>query len=188
MKRTSMKCLIIVCLLSPLPCLAQGMIVTNPTADVKLAESILLAEEQAMRLNDQMELLEKAQEQIEKVNNTIRQVDLIKQIVQDQQEIIGSINRSFNNLQDSEQFSPQELSNILQTFTRLITQSEQHFALITDILKDGVFQMNDSERLQILMDLESKLKEIKGDHRILKDKYERIAQKRALIKALKKKN
>ncbi|MEM8896924.1 MAG: hypothetical protein AAGC85_02420 [Bacteroidota bacterium] len=160
------------------------MVVSNPTADIKLAESVIIAEEQAQRLNEQMELLKNAQETLEKVNESLQQVDLIRQIITDQKNIISGINQAYQELQSTEQFSLQELSNILQTFIGLILRCEQQFALITDVLKDGVFQMNDSERLGLLMTLDGELTEIQGDSRLFQNKYSRIAQKRALVKAL----
>lgn len=65
-------------------------------------------------------------------------------------------------------------------FSKAMISSNSILKVANDLLKGGIFKMNDAERLTLLKESKQELNEALVDTHIARQKYLRIAERRAL--------
>lgn len=155
-------------------------VVTDPTTHANIVQNTAEAARQTQALKEQIELFKEAKKVYEKVSNSIKQLDLIEDIISDQQYVIQRVDKSYQYLKNSGLFTPGELSTILVNFSKFITTSERTLSTANSAIKDGFFKMNDAERIKLLQDLSTRVNGVVADVNDLDNKYRRVAEKRAL--------
>lgn len=118
------------------------MVVTDVGATAKLAEQVTTSTKSLKQLQGTYELMQKANEKVQQVNGFVQQAGHFQNIINKQKEAI----RSANQLLKIAKARNMNLSGVTQNL-QMISGS---IKTVQALLKNGVFNMNDSERLDRL--------------------------------------
>lgn len=118
------------------------MVVTDVGATAKLAEQVTTSTKSLKQLQGTYELMQKANEKVQQVNGFVQQAGHFQNIINKQKEAI----RSANQLLKIAKARNMNLSGVTQNL-QMISGS---IKTVQALLKNGVFNMNDSERLERL--------------------------------------
>lgn len=118
------------------------MAVTDPGATAQLAQQVSVSSKNLMQLQNTYKLMEKANDQIQKVNGFVQQAGHFQNIINKQREAIRSANQLLK-------IAKQRKLNLTGT-TQNLQMISGSIKTVQALLKNGVFNMNDSERLDRL--------------------------------------
>ena len=155
--------------------------VTDPVSHARITEVIITSKNTLEQAKKTVSALEKTRQIITKVSNTVKQLELVTRTAHSQQVTIQRAEDAISFVKKSGQFSPAEINMIVYNFTNVITATNRTIALITSITQDGFFKMNDSERLQLLLDMNRRVSAGLHDVNRMFDNYNKIAGKRNMF-------
>ena len=158
-----------------------GAVVTDPGAYAHLVENVKASLESVNALKKQTEILNETREALSKVSQTIRDFQIIDNIINNQTYIFSQTKTSINKFQKSNLFSPDELSTVVVNFTSIINQSGENLKLANQLLKDNGLKMSDAERLKLLMEMNANSNSSKNKFVYLDQKYDRLMQKKVFV-------
>lgn len=156
-------------------------VVHDPTTHAHLITTIEKANETVDNVKKQLKILEEAKEALSKVNNVIKQLQYIDQILEDQKKAIKTFDDCYKYIVKSDVFSPKEINIIIRKFTRALDKTEKTVSLATSIGSDGIFKMNDKERIEVLRNLSTEIREMNAEISELDRRYRQIADERVLV-------
>ena len=118
------------------------MAVTDVGATAQLAQSVSTATKSLSQLNNTYKVIKEANDKIQKVNNYVEQANYLQNIINKQKQAINNANQILK-LAKTRKLN---LSGVNQNLN-MISGSVQ---TVQALLKNGLFNMNDSERLERL--------------------------------------
>ncbi len=137
---------------------AQGMPVYDNTNFISLAKSLIESAKQTSQLLKTVEFMKKQKENIEKVNNVIKQLKAVRELARNNQRLFNIVQGDLREILNSPFIKPDEVTRISDSFNAIIENSLESLDFIDQILSSDSLKMTDGQRAEILKakELESK--------------------------------
>ncbi|MDN3664075.1 conjugal transfer protein [Algibacter miyuki] len=129
---------------------AQGMPVYDNTNFISLAKSLIESAKQTSQLLKTVQFLKTQKDNIEKVNNVIRQLNAIKEMAKNNQILFNVVRDDLRDILNSPYIKPEEVNRISESFNAIIENSLDSMNFIDQILSSDFLKMTDAERAGIL--------------------------------------
>jgi len=139
---------------------AQGMPVYDNTNFISLAKSLVESAKQTSQLLKTVEFLKTQKDNIEKVNNVIRQLNAIKEMASNNQILFNVVRDDLREILNSPYIKPDEVTRISDSFNDIIESSLDSMNFIEQILSSNFLKMTDAERAGILKQKEMESNEM----------------------------
>jgi len=149
---------------------------TNATLLKQIAQSVKTVEQTAKTVS----LLKETKEMYDNINSAFQTLDYISDMSRTTTQILENSGKFLQDIQQTNMFSNSEMSTISLRFSKSMASSNTIMKVANDLLKGGIFKMNDAERLTLLKESKKELNEALVDTRITHEKYLRIAERRSL--------
>ncbi|WP_418603564.1 conjugal transfer protein [Hwangdonia sp.] len=140
---------------------AQGMPVYDNTNFISLAKSLVESAKQTSQLLKTVQFLKTQKDNIEKVNNVIKQLKAIKEMAKNNQTLFNVVRDDLREILNSPYIKPEEVNRISDSFNGIIESSLESMNFIEQILSNNFLKMTDAERAGIL-----KQKEIESNEMV----------------------
>ncbi len=139
---------------------AQGMPVYDNTNFISLIKQLLESGKQTSNLIKTVKFLKTQKENLEKVNDVIKQLKAVQEINRDNQRLIDIVNEDLRDILNSPFIKPEEITRISDSFNAIIDTSLDNLDFIDQILSSDYMKMSDAERASILKAKEVQTKEM----------------------------
>ncbi len=139
---------------------AQGMPVYDNTNFISLAKSLIESAKQTSQLLKTVEFLKTQKDNIEKVNNVIRQLKAVRELSQNNQKLFNVVRNDLRDILNSPYIKPEEVTRISDSFNSIIESSLEDLDFIEQILSNDFLKMTDAERADVLTKKEEVSKEM----------------------------
>jgi hypothetical protein len=161
----------------------QASVVTDPGSYTYLAEQAAQAGETVAQVKKQVDILQEARDAVQKISNTLRDIIVIDDIINNQTYAVKYAQDSYRRFEQSGNFTPAELAQILISFTAVLTVTANNIKLANAVVKDGFLKMNDAERLKALQGVLSDTRTAANDIILMEWRFNVIQQRKILGKA-----
>ncbi|MGV8946508.1 MAG: conjugal transfer protein [Lutibacter sp.] len=138
----------------------QGMPVYDNTNFISLAKSLIESAKQTSQLLKTVEFLKTQKENIEKVNNVVKQLKAVRELTQNNQRLFDIVRNDLRTILNSPYIKPEEITRISNSFNAIVESSLEDLDYISQILSSYSLKMTDAERAEILKEKELKSKEM----------------------------
>ena len=137
---------------------SQGMPVYDNTNFIGLAKSLIESAKQTSELLKTVQFLKEQKENLEKVNNVVRQLKAVRELARNNQILFDVVQIDVRNILNSPYIQPSEVERISDSFNYVIENALESLDFVDQILSNDFLKMTDSERALILKqkELESK--------------------------------
>ena len=174
--------LLVSCLLFQLQIFSQvPSVVHDPTANKSLVAQLAQGAEQLENGMTQIKLLEDSMEVLNKINSALDTVNYLTDIAVIYRNIIENVANHLREVQSTNQFSSNEMTKITGAFRRFLSLSSSIFTVAENLMTEGIFKMNDSERLTLLKECKRDARMVLSNERMLHEKYMNVANILSLI-------
>lgn len=175
--KTSIKLItltIILTILMPTGVACQGMPVYDNTNFISLAKSLVESAKQTTQLLKTVEFLKEQKDNLEKVNNVIKQLKAVKELTKNHQILFDMVRSDLRAILNSPYIKPEEINRISDSFNSIIEQSLDDLDFISQILSSDAMKMSDAERAAFLKDKETQSKEMVAEIQQKTRRYQEI--------------
>lgn len=152
----------------------QGMPVYDNTNFISLAKSLIESAKQTSQLLKTVEFLKKQKENIERVNNVLKQIKAVKKLVRNNKILLKTVQGDLKQILRSAYIKPEEIARISDSFNVIIENSLDDLDFINKILTSDYLKMSDAERAQVLRERELQSKEMVAEIRLKTKRYQDI--------------
>jgi hypothetical protein len=152
----------------------QGMPVYDNTNFISLAKSLIESAKQTSQLLKTVEFLKKQKENIERVNNVLKQIKAVKELAKNNKILLKTVQGDLKKILHSPYIKPEEVTRISDSFNSIIENSLDDLDFINKILTSDYFKMSDAERAQVLRERELQSKEMVVEIRLKTKRYQDI--------------
>ena len=159
MSKTKISVLVISLLFS-MNITAQGMPVYDNTNFISMAKSLLESAKQTSELLKTVEFLKQQKENIEKVNNVVKQLKAVRELARNNQILFNMVRNDLREVLNSPYIKPNEIARISDTFNSIMENSLESLDFVDQILSSDFLKMTDAERTKILKEKETESKEM----------------------------
>ncbi|PQV51464.1 hypothetical protein CLV33_101387 [Jejuia pallidilutea] len=139
---------------------AQGMPVYDNTNFIGLAKSLVESAKQTSQLLKTVQFLKTQKDNIEKVNNAIRQLKAVKELAKNNQTLFNIVRDDLREILNSPYIKADEVNRISNSFNSIIENSIDSMNFIEQILSSDFLKMTDAERAGILKQKETESNEM----------------------------
>lgn len=139
---------------------AQGMPVYDNTNFISFMKSLLESGKQTSQLMQTVKFLKKQKENVDKVNDVIKQLKAVKELANSNQRLFDIVQDDLRDIFSSPHIRPDEVSRISDSFNGIIENSLSGMDYIEQILSSDNLRMSDAERAAILKEKELQSKEM----------------------------
>jgi len=139
---------------------AQGMPVYDNTNFISLAKSLIESAKQTSQLLKTVQFLKTQKENIEKVNNVVKQLKAVRELTRNNQRLFDIVRNDLRTILNSPYIKPEEITRISNSFNAIVESSLEDLDYISQILSNYSLKMTDAERAEILKEKELKSKEM----------------------------
>ncbi len=153
---------------------AQGMPVYDNTSFISLVKQLLESGKQTSNLIKTVNFLKKQKENLEKVNDVVKQLKAVQEINRNNQELINIVNQDLRDILNSPYIKPDEINRISDSFNSIIDTSLDNLDFIDQILSSDYLNMTDAERAMILKEKEIQSKEMVAEITMKTERYRDI--------------
>ncbi|PHR95195.1 MAG: conjugal transfer protein [Leeuwenhoekiella sp.] len=171
---------LITVLLTPGRATAQGMPVYDNTNFVSLVKSLLESAKQTTQLLKTVEFLKQQKENLEKVNNVVKQLKAVKEIGKNNARLIQVMRQDLREILSSPYIKPDEVVRISEAFNQFVDNSLEAMDFIDEILSSNYLKMSDADRAEILKEKEAESKEMVATINLKTKRYKEIIAFRKL--------
>ncbi len=161
--RKTIKILVLVfaiTILLPARATGQGMPVYDNTNFINFTKSLIESAKQTSQLLKTVQFLKTQKENIEKVNNVIRQLKAVREMAKNNQRLFNIVQDDLREILNSPYIKPDEVNRISESFNSIIENSLYGLEYIDQILSSNTLKMTDAERAEVLKNMELKSKEM----------------------------
>ncbi|MHB1105165.1 MAG: conjugal transfer protein [Lutibacter sp.] len=138
----------------------QGMPVYDNTNFISLAKSLIESAKQTSQLLKTVQFLKTQKENIEKVNNVVKQLKAVRELTQNNQRLFDIVRNDLRTILNSPYIKPEEITRVSNSFNAIIESSLEDLDYVSQILSSYSLKMTDAERAEILKEKELKSKEM----------------------------
>ena len=161
-------------LLLPGGATAQGMPTYDNTNFISLVKQLIESGKQTANIIKTVQFLKTQKENIEKVNNVVRQLKAVREIGRNNQRLIQMMQNDLRDILDSPYIKPDEVSRVSESFTAIVENSLDTMDFIDEILSSDYLKMTDAERAEILKEKELESKEMVSNVKTKTRRYKDI--------------
>ncbi|MFV0468636.1 MAG: hypothetical protein ACK5MK_06885 [Dysgonomonas sp.] len=130
---------------------AQGaMVVTDPGNLAQIMELVKSGAEQTKSLNEQVNYLKEAKENLEVVSNYLKTAQTVDRAIKQSKKTIDVLNKLTSGLSSFGNLNSVYISTLTGTLSGYYTDVNTNISEITNLLTDGKLKLSDSERLQLI--------------------------------------
>lgn len=165
---------IMLTLLIPSRATSQGMPVYDNTNFISLAKSLLESAKQTSELLKTVQFLKEQKENLEKVNNVVRQLKAVRELARNNQILFDVVQIDVRNILNSPYIQPNEVERISDSFNYVIENALESLDFVDQILTNDFLKMTDSERALILKQKELESKKMVSNITIKTKRYRDI--------------
>ncbi|MCF6346998.1 MAG: conjugal transfer protein [Flavobacteriaceae bacterium] len=164
----------ILILLLPDRATAQGVPVYDNTNFISFVKSLLESGKQTAQLLKTVKFLKKQKENIDKVNNVIKQLKAVKELAKNNQKLFDMVQGDLREILNSPYIKADEVTRISDSFNAIIENSIESLDYIDQILSSDHLKMTDAERARILKEKELQSKEMVAEIEAKTRRYREI--------------
>ena len=139
---------------------AQGMPVYDNTNFISLAKSLIESAKQTSQLLKTVEFLKTQKENIERVNDVIKQLKAVRELAQNNQILFEVVRDDLREILNSPYIKPEEITRISDSFNAIIEKSLEDLDFADQVLTSNFLKMTDADRAIILKEKELQSKEM----------------------------
>ena len=154
--------------------IAQGMPVYDNTNFISFTKSLIESAKQTSQLLKTVEFLRTQKENIEKVNNVIKQLNAVRELTRNNQKLFEIVQDDLREILNSPYIKPEEINRISESFNSIIENSLQGLDYIDQILSNDNLKMTDAERAEVLKQMEQQSKEMVAEIEAKARRYREI--------------
>ncbi|HDY86495.1 conjugal transfer protein [Gillisia sp. Hel_I_29] len=173
-KTISLGLILSIALLLPGGATAQGMPTYDNTNFISLVKQLIESGKQTANIIKTVQFLKTQQENIEKVNDVVRQLNAVREIGRNNQRLIQMMQNDLRDILDSPYIQPGEVTRVSQSFTAIVENSIETMDFIDEILSSDYLKMSDAERAEILKQKELESKEMVSNIKVKTKRYKDI--------------
>lgn len=159
---------------------AQGMPVYDNTNFISLAKSLIESAKQTSQLLKTVSFLKQQKDRIEQVSNVIKQLNAVKELYKNNQQLYNLIQDDLRKILNSPHIRPKEVTRISASFDAIIEQSLEDLDFVSQILSSNTLNMTDAERAVFLKQKEDESKEMVAEITMKTKRYKEIIAFREL--------
>ena len=153
---------------------SQGMPVYDNTNFISLAKSLIESAKQTTQLLKTVEFLNEQKQRLEQVNNVIKQIRAVREIVDNNQELVNVVQNDLRAILNSPFIKPDEVEHITKSFNSIIDVAMQDMDFMQQLLTSNLLNMTDAERLVILENQKERSREMVAEVGLRTKRYETI--------------
>lgn len=146
--------------LLPARAICQGMPVYDNTNFISLAKGLIESAKQTSQLLKTVQFLKAQKENIEKVNNVVKQLKAVQRLNRNNQRLFEVVQNDLREILNSPYIKPDEIARISDSFNSIIENSLYNLDFIEKILSSDYLKMTDAERAAILKEKERESNEM----------------------------
>ena len=139
---------------------SQGMPVYDNTNFISLAKSLIESAKQTSQLLKTVNFLKDQKENIEKVNDVVKQLKAVQELARNNQILFEVIRDDLREILNSPYIKPEEVTRISDSFNAIIENSLEDLDFIDQILTSNYLKMTDAERAMVLKEKELQSREM----------------------------
>jgi len=147
-------------LLLPSAATAQGMPVYDNTNFISLAKSLIESAKQTSQLLKTVKFLKQQKENLEKVNNVVKQLNAVQRINENNQQLFSTVQHDLQDILNSPYIHANEVTKVSNSFNKIIERSLDDLDFIDEILSSDYLKMSDGERAKVLKEKERQSEEM----------------------------
>ena len=139
---------------------AQGLPTYDNTNFISLVKQLIESGKQTANMIKTVQFLKTQKDNIEKVNDVVRQLKAVREIGRNNQRLIQVMQNDLRAILDSPYIKPDEVARVSESFSTIIENSLDTMDFIEQILSSDYLKMTDAERAEILKEKELESKEM----------------------------
>ncbi|MBJ7881606.1 conjugal transfer protein [Gelidibacter salicanalis] len=179
MRKTKIKTILFslfftVAFLLPARAACQGMPTYDNTNFISLVKQLIESGKQTANIIKTVEFLKTQKENIEKVNDVVKQLNAVREIGSNNQRLLKVMQNDLRDILDSPFIKPDEVSRVSQSFTAIVENSLDTLDFIDEILSSDYLKMSDAERTAILKEKELESREMVSNIKTKTKRYRDI--------------
>ena len=159
-KSAALIIILIIPFLLPARAACQGMPTYDNTNFISLVKQLIESGKQTANIIKTVEFLKTQKDNIEKVNDVVRQLKAVREIGRNNQRLINVMQNDLRDILGSPFIKPDEVSRVSQSFTAIVENSLNTLDFIDEILSSDYLKMTDAERTAILNEKELESREM----------------------------
>lgn len=159
---------------------AQGMPVYDNTNFISFVKSLLESGKQTANLMKTVKFLKKQKENIDKVNDVIKQLQAVRELARNNQRLYDVVQDDLREILNSPFIKPNEVTRISDSFDAILENSMAGMEYIDQILSSDNLKMTDAERAAVLKEQELQSKEMVAEIEAKTRRYREIIQFREM--------
>lgn len=153
---------------------AQGVPVYDNTNFISLVKSLVESAKQTAQLMKTVEFLKTQKENLERVNNMIKQIKAVRELTRNNQILLQTVRDDLRDILNSPYIKQEEVNRISDSFNAIIENSLEDLDFIDKILTSDYFKMTDAERAQVLRERELQSREMVAEITLKTKRYNDI--------------
>ena len=153
---------------------AQGVPVYDNTNFISFVKSLLESGKQTAQLLKTVKFLKQQKENIDKVNDVIKQLKAVQELAKNNQRLFDVVQNDLREILNSPYIKPNEVNRVSESFTAIIDNSLDGLEYIDQILSSDNLKMTDSERAEVLKNMELQSKEMVAEIEAKTRRYREI--------------
>ncbi len=139
---------------------AQGMPTYDNTNFISLVKSLVESAKQTSELLKTVQFLKQQKENLEKVNNVVRQLKAVREIGRNNQRLINVMQDDLRDILNSPYIKPSEVTRVSESFNAVVENSLDTMDFIDEVLSSDFLKMTDADRAGILKEKELESREM----------------------------
>ena len=160
--------------LLPARAACQGMPTYDNTNFISLVKQLIESGKQTANIIKTVQFLKTQKENIEKVNDVVRQLKAVREIGRNNQRLIQVMQSDLRDILDSPYIKPDEVARVSESFSAIVENSLDTMDFIDEILSSDYLKMSDAERAEILKQKELESKEMVSNIKTKTRRYKDI--------------
>lgn len=153
---------------------AQGMPTYDNTNFISLVKQLIESGKQTSNIIKTVQFMKTAKENIEKVNDVVRQLNAVREIGRNNQRLINMMQDDLRDILNSPYIKPDEVAKVSESFSAVVQNSLDTLDFIDEILSSDYLKMTDAERAEILKEKELESKEMVSNIKTKTKRYKDI--------------
>ncbi|MGV8815893.1 MAG: conjugal transfer protein [Gelidibacter sp.] len=149
-KTATLIIILIISFLLPASAACQGMPTYDNTNFISLVKQLIESGKQTANMIKTVEFLKTQKENLEKVNDVVKQLKAVREIGRNNQRLIQVMQNDLRDILNSPFIKPDEVSRVSQSFSAIVENSLDTMDFIDQILSSDYLKMSDAERAEIL--------------------------------------
>ncbi|MBJ7880708.1 conjugal transfer protein [Gelidibacter salicanalis] len=173
-KTATLLIILIITFLLPARAVCQGMPTYDNTNFISLVKQLIESGKQTANIIKTVQFLKTQKENIEKVNDVVKQLNAVREIGRNNQRLLKVMQNDLRDILDSPFIKPDEVSRVSQSFTSIVENSLNTLDFIDEILSSDYLKMTDAERTAILKEKELESTEMVSNIKTKTKRYKDI--------------